>query len=219
MQPRSLRIGLLFCMLGVPRMAAATETAETEQEREKVQEGAPPAEEHHHGPHQVFVMALAPTALTSIEGNVSSWYGGGTAMFEVPLFHHQMEVELSVGLGHGLTGLTVPVDLLAKHAFRLGEHWRPYVGVGPSLTFEHDPYGADTGEINATWGAAGNVGAYYWFTRNCAVFAYGEYTAVFAEAFRNEIEMAVGVAFAITTAPEPELEEPHEGGSEHAALR
>ena len=118
-------------------------------------------------------------------------------MIAAPIANHALELQVDLAFLGGPAGLAANLDFIVKRPFRLGEAWRPYVGIGPSISLEHlnaEPRDSST----SSFGVSGVGGAYYWFTGECAAMAYAQYTAVFAKPFRNALLLGFGFSYAFT---------------------
>ena len=92
--------------------------------------GAAPTGEPHNGPPQILVLTLAPAALGTFQAS-NTWRAGGMLMIATPIAWHELELQVDLAFFGGPAGLASSLDFLLKRPFRIGDAWRPYIGIGP----------------------------------------------------------------------------------------
>jgi hypothetical protein len=100
-----------------------------------------------------------------------------------------LDVEVSVLLAPGRGGLTLPIDLVLKKPFELSPTIEAFVGLGLATEW------LEAGEAETAYGAASQVGVYYWLDPHFALAFEGEYNLLLSPETEHEIVLASGGAF------------------------
>lgn len=100
-----------------------------------------------------------------------------------------LEAEVSVLFAPGEGGLTLPVDVVLKKPFEFSHELEAFVGVGLATSW------LKAGESETAYGAASQVGVYYWVDRHFAMAFEGEYNLLLSPETEHEFVLASGGAF------------------------
>jgi hypothetical protein len=100
-----------------------------------------------------------------------------------------LEVELSVLIAPGTGGLTLPIDLVLKKPFELSPRLEGFIGLGLATEWY------EAGEQATAYGAASQLGAYYWLEPHFGLAFEGEYNLLLHPETAHEFVLASGAAF------------------------
>lgn len=99
-----------------------------------------------------------------------------------------LEAELSVLVAPGPGGLTLPIDLVLKKPFELSSSVEAFVGLGLATEW------FEAGEQATAYGAASQLGMYYWFDPHFGLAFEGEYNLLLHPETAHEFVLASGAA-------------------------
>lgn len=99
-----------------------------------------------------------------------------------------LAAELSVLVAPGTGGLTLPIDLVLKKPFELSSSVEGFVGLGLATEW------LEAGEAETAYGAASQLGAYYWLAPHFALAFEGEYNLLLSPETEHEFVLASGGA-------------------------
>jgi hypothetical protein len=100
-----------------------------------------------------------------------------------------LNVELTVLIAPGTGGLTLPIDLVLKKPFELSRNLEGFIGLGLATEW------FEAGEQAMAYGAASQLGAYYWLEPHIGLAFEGEYNLVVHPETAHEFVLASGAAF------------------------
>ena len=100
-----------------------------------------------------------------------------------------LDVEVSVLVAPGSGGLTLPIDLVLKKPFELSSTVEGFIGLGVATEW------FEAGESETAYGAASQLGVYYWLDRHFALAFEGEYNLLLSPETEHEVVLASGGAF------------------------
>jgi hypothetical protein len=99
-----------------------------------------------------------------------------------------LDVEMSVLFAPGSSGLTLPIDLVLKKPFEIGQHVEACIGAGLATEWYED------GKAEIAYGLSTQLGGYYWIDPHWAVVLDGEYNLLLHPETAHELVLASGVA-------------------------
>ena len=99
-----------------------------------------------------------------------------------------LDAEMSVLFAPGPNGLTLPIDLVLKKPFELGQHLEACIGAGLATEWYED------GKAETAYGLSTQVGGYYWIDPHWAVVLDGEYNLLLHPETAHELVLASGAA-------------------------
>jgi hypothetical protein len=100
-----------------------------------------------------------------------------------------LDAEVSVLVAPGSGGLTLPIDLVLKKPFELSRSVEGFIGLGLATEW------LEAGESETAYGAASQLGVYYWLDRHFALVFEGEYNLLLSPETEHEIVLASGGAY------------------------
>jgi hypothetical protein len=100
-----------------------------------------------------------------------------------------LDVEVSVLVAPGSGGLTLPIDLVLKKPFELSPTVEAFIGLGLATEW------FEAGESETAYGAASQLGVYYWLDPHFALAFEGEYNLLLSPETEHEVVLASGGAF------------------------
>jgi hypothetical protein len=100
-----------------------------------------------------------------------------------------LDVEVSVLMAPGAGGLTLPIDLVLKKPFELSPTVEAFIGLGLATEW------FEAGESETAYGAASQLGVYYWLDSHFALAFEGEYNLLLSPETEHEVVLASGGAF------------------------
>jgi hypothetical protein len=100
-----------------------------------------------------------------------------------------LEAELSVLIAPGTGGLTLPIDLVLKKPFEFSPSLEGFIGLGLATEW------FEAGERETAYGAASQLGVYYWLDRHFGLAFEGEYNLLLHPETAHEFVLASGAAF------------------------
>lgn len=100
-----------------------------------------------------------------------------------------LDAEVSVLVAPGAGGLTLPIDLVLKKPFEFTHELEGFIGVGLATEW------FEAGESETAYGAASQLGAYYWVDPHFALAFEGEYNLLLSPETEHEFVLASGGAF------------------------
>jgi hypothetical protein len=109
--------------------------------------------------------------------------------FERVLIPGWLDAEVSVLVAPGSGGLTLPIDLVLKKPFELSQQVEGFVGLGLATEW------FEAGESETAYGAASQLGVYYWMGSQFALAFQGEFNLLLSPETEHELVLASGGAF------------------------
>jgi hypothetical protein len=100
-----------------------------------------------------------------------------------------LDAEISVLVAPGSGGLTLPIDLVLKKPFEFSDRIEGFIGLGLATEW------FEAGESETAYGAASQLGAYYWVDPHFALAFEGEYNLLLSPETEHEFVLASGGAF------------------------
>jgi hypothetical protein len=100
-----------------------------------------------------------------------------------------LDGEISVLLAPGSGGLTLPIDLVLKKPFEFSHEVEGFIGLGLATEW------FEAGDSETAYGAASQLGVYYWMDRHFALAFEGEYNLLLNPETEHEFVLASGGAF------------------------
>lgn len=100
-----------------------------------------------------------------------------------------LDAEVSVLIAPGTGGLTLPIDLVLKKPFEFTHELEGFIGIGLATEW------FEAGEAETAYGAASQLGAYYWVDSHFALAFEGEYNLLLSPETEHEFVLASGGAF------------------------
>ena len=100
-----------------------------------------------------------------------------------------LDAEISVLVAPGSGGLTLPIDLVLKKPFEFSHRVEGFIGLGLATEW------FEAGESETAYGAASQLGVYYWVDPHFALAFGGEYNLLLNPEKEHEFVLASGGAF------------------------
>lgn len=185
------KIVLLAVMLAAAPSFAEEEKAEAEsEENEKISR---------------FHVGVHGSVRGSFSGGESEAFYGGGAFLTYVAIHKWLEIELVVDLiagsheiedsGVKLQASTVrlPIDLLLKKPFHISKHFHPFVGIGPTLVYEHETFSGGAPSAQR-WSGGGTAvaGVDIWISRHAGLVLEAAYSLLAANGIEHEVGGSLG---------------------------
>ncbi len=111
---------------------------------------------------------------------------GGGILVERTVIEGWLEIEFAASGIATDEGTIVPLDILFKKSFELGQ-FNPYVAIGPSVSVD-----IVDGEASASAGCAFAAGTYYWFSDHVGIDLDLDYALVSNHGTAQELAISLG---------------------------
>jgi len=138
--------------------------------------------------HRRFQAGLKGGYLAAHTGSHSWGYAGGGWFIEFVPSHKWLEIEISMRFMSTVgSGIYIPIDVLFKKPFHLGDVVQLYIGAGPSISLH--PGGTHGA---AHFGIATVFGSYFWVSKHFGFLVEMSYIPVFTSPVTHEFGPSAG---------------------------
>lgn len=138
--------------------------------------------------HRKFQAGLKGSYLFTRSGSYSGGYGGGGWFIELVPSHNWLEIEISMRfMSAAGAGVYIPIDVLFKKPFHIGDVVQLYMGAGPSVSLH-----TSSGHTSAHFGVATVFGSYFWVSKHFGFLVEMNYIPVFTSPVTHEFGPQAG---------------------------